>query len=210
VVIPAFVLFFQMLYPFRAVNDDRSPMAAAAGGCIVLRHDALDRAGGLAAIKGALIDDCALARAVKRSGGHLWLGLADDSRSLRAAQGLESLWRMVRRTAFTQLHYSYVLLAGTAAALLLMFVVPPALVVLGLLHGPGFGFGLGVLAWLLMAYAYGPTVRDYGLAPGWAFALPLSGALYCAMTVDSGIAHGRGQGGAWKGRNYDSAATPPT
>jgi len=207
-IIPAFVFFFQMLYPFRAVNDDRSPIAAAAGGCVLLRREALERAGGIAAVKNALIDDCALAKAVKTSGGKLWLGLADDSRSLRTAAGLEALWHMVRRTAFTQLHYSYLLLAGTTLGMALVFIVP-ALSVIGVpWHGDSLALVLGGTAWLLMVLAYAPTLRDYNLAVPLGFALPLTAGLYAAMTVDSALAHRRGQGGTWKGRNYDPLATP--
>lgn len=207
-VIPAFVFFFQMLYPFRAVNDDRSKVAAAAGGCVLLRRGALDRAGGIAAIKGELIDDCSLAKAVKTSGGRLWLGLADDSRSLRAASGLDSLWHMVRRTAFTQLHYSYVLLAGTTLGLLLVFVVPAVIPLTLPWHGLVLAGVLAALAWAIMALCYTPTLKDYGL-PAWqGVFLPLTASLYCAMTIDSALAHQRGRGGAWKGRHYDSSATP--
>jgi hopene-associated glycosyltransferase HpnB len=208
-VIPAFVFFFQMLYPFRAVNDDRSPKAAAAGGCVLLRRAALEHAGGLDVIKGALIDDCALAKAVKSSGGRLWLGLADSSHSLRAASGLDSLWTMVRRTAFTQLRFSYVLLAMTVLGLALVFIAPALIFLTGPWHGHTTAALLAGLAWLLMTLAYKPTVRDYGLPTVYAAALPVTAALYGAMTVDSALAHRKGLGGAWKGRHYDPLATPP-
>lgn len=207
--VPAFVFFFQMLYPFRAVNDDRARAAAAAGGCVLLRRDALARAGGLAAIRGAVIDDCTLARAVKDSGGALWLGLADDSRSLRAADSLAPLWRMVERTAFTQLHYSFLLLAGTVAGLALVFLAPPAAVLHGLAAGRAAEVLAGGAGWLLMVRAYGPTLAAYGQSIGRGFALPVAAALYALMTVSSALAHWRGRGGAWKGRHYDASARSP-
>jgi len=208
-VIPAFVYFFQMLYPFRAVNDDRASMAAAAGGCVLLRREALERAGGIAAIRGALIDDCALAKAVKTTGGRLWLGLADGSHSLRTAAGLDDLWKMVKRTAFTQLHYSYVLLAGTTVGMALIFLAPPVLALTCYWQDEPLAALAAGLAWVLMAMSYGPTLAAYGLPSWMGFTLPATAALYAAMTVDSGLAYRRGQGGAWKGRHYDSLATPP-
>jgi hopene-associated glycosyltransferase HpnB len=201
--IPAFVFFFQMLYPFRAVNDSRASVAGAAGGCILLRRTALERAGGLAAIRDALIDDCALAGAVKRAGGRLWLGLTTTSRSLRAADGLTPLWRMVQRTAFTQLRYSYLLLTGTLAGLALLFLVPP----LAVLAGSPAAWP-GAAAWVLMAAAYAPTLRLYGLHPVQGLALPLVGGLYGAMTASSALAHAGGRGGGWKGRHYAASAGP--
>ncbi len=203
--VPAFVYFFQMLYPFRAVNDDRSAIAGAAGGCVLLRRVALERAGGLAAIRGAVIDDCALAQAIKRSGGRLWLGLADTSRSLRDAATLGPLWRMVARTAFTQLRHSWLLLAGAVAGLTLLFFVP-VLAALSLAHGamPVMLFGLG--AWALMAISYAPTLRTYGVPIAAGIALPVAAGLYTAMTVASAVAHLQGRGAAWKGRHYDPSA----
>ena len=178
--IPAFVYFFQMLYPFRAVNDDRSTTAGAAGGCVLLRRVALERAGGIAAIRGAVIDDCALARAIKRSGGRLWLGLADASRSLRAASNLNPLWRMVVRTAFAQLRHSWALLAATVAGLALLFLVP-VLAALGVGQGGTTRVLFGLGAWALMAISYMPTLRAYGLPIAAGFALPAAAALYVKL-----------------------------
>jgi hypothetical protein len=192
------------------VNDERSKIAAAAGGCVVLRRSALERAGGIAAIKGALIDDCALANAVQTAGGRLWLGLADDSRSLRAAAGLGALWQMVRRTAFTQLRHSYLILAGTAVGMVLVFITPAIVVLTAPWHGSVLAAALAAAAWLIMILTYLPTLRDYGLPPAFGLALPVTAALYSAMTIDSALAHRRGRGGAWKGRHYDSSATPQT
>lgn len=205
--IPAFVFFFQMLYPFPAANDDRTKSAAAAGGCVLLRRATLARACGLAAIRGEIIDDCALARAVKGAGGKIWIGLADDSRSLRAAEGLAPLWSMVRRTAFTQLGHSALRLAGTVLGLAVIFVAPPALAFAALWMGPGPATIAGMAAWAGMAVSYGPTLRDYGRSPWQGLLLPFSAALYAAMTVDSGVAHWRQRGGLWKGRYYGPSAS---
>lgn len=206
--IPAFVFFFQMLYPFRAANDDRSAMAAAAGGCVLLRRAALERAGGIAAIRGAVIDDCTLARAVKRSGGKIWLGLADASYSLREAPDLETLWSMVRRTAFTQLRYSAVILAGTLLALAVIFLWPPIVVFTYPWHGSGWLALGGLAAWLGMTAIYAPTLRDFGRSPWRGLLLPVAAALYAAMTFDSGVAHWRHRGAQWKGRYYGPSAAP--
>ena len=206
--IPAFIFFFQMLYPFPAVNDPRAPAAAAAGGCVLLRRDRLHKAGGLEAIKGEIIDDCALGRIVKRSGGRPWLALADDSHSLRAADDLAPLWGMVKRTAFTQLGYSYLLLGLVVAALGLIFL-GPALVVLTLMwHGQILATLAGLIALGLMLWIYTPTLRDYGRSPWEGLLLPVAAALYAAMTVDSALAHGQNQGGQWKGRNYGPSSGP--
>ncbi len=206
--IPAFVYFFQMLYPFRAANDDSSRIAAAAGGCILLRRESLDAAGGLAPIRGEIIDDCALARIVKQTGGRLWIGLSDGSASLREATGLAPLWAMVQRTAFTQLKYSELLLAGTLLGLAIIFLFPVFTVVTWPWHGRTAVGLAGLIAYVLMTASYIPTVRDYGLAAWRALLLPLAAALYCAMTVSSALAHWRRRGGAWKGRTYSADHTP--
>lgn len=201
--IPAFVFFFQKLYPFRWANSPDQRLAAAAGGCILLRHEALTRAGGLQAIRGALIDDCALAKVVKGSGGRIWLGLTRSVLSLRPYDHLSEIWNMVARTAFTQLGYSPLLLVGTVLGMAFLYLLP----VLSLLSSQW----LGSLSWLLMALAYLPTVRLYRGSPLWALTLPLAGALYTAMTIDSALQHWRGRGGAWKGRTYPvSTASGPT
>jgi hopene-associated glycosyltransferase HpnB len=157
--IPAFVFFFQKLYPFPRANAERSPTAAAAGGCVLIRRDALERIGGIAAIRGALIDDCSLARAVKRSGGRLWLGLAEDTRSLRVYHDLAPIWMMVTRSAFTQLRYSTLLLAGTVLGMALTYLVPPLVVLTAPLHGDPIAAIFSAIAWALMALAYLPTVK---------------------------------------------------
>ena len=201
-IVPAFVYFFQMLYPFPAVNDPTHKTAGAAGGCILIRHSALARIGGLAAIKNNLIDDCALAAAVQKAGGRLWLGLTQTSQSLRAADGLSDLWRMVTRTAFTQLRFSLILLSGTLAGLAIMFIIPPALTIMGAVNHTPFVALLGVAAWGLMAITYGPTLRLYGQNPLKALLLPFSGMLYGLMTLHSALNHWSGRSSHWKDRTY--------
>jgi hopene-associated glycosyltransferase HpnB len=198
--VPAFVYFFALLFPFRWSNRTGSRTAAAAGGCDLVRRVALERAGGLDAIHGAVIDDVALARAIKRSGGCTFLGLADRVDSIRPYPDLGSLWRMVSRSAYAQLRYSLPLLAGTVLGLALMFLVPVAATVAGAITRDGWLLGLGAAAWLLMAALYVPMQRYYGLARPLALLLPYTATLYLAMTVDSAIQHYRGRGGAWKGR----------
>ncbi len=200
--VPAFIFFFQMLYPFAAVNDDDAGTAAAAGGCVLLRSDALVKAGGLHAIRGRVIDDCALAQAVKRCGGRLWLGLADTSRSLRRADSLAPFWMTVRRTAFTQLRHSITALALTVAGLAGVFLAPPVIALTAPWHGDTSAALAGLLAWGGMAWAFRPTLRDYGISPWGGFLLPVVALLYGAMTLDSGLAHRQSRGDQWKGRNY--------
>ncbi len=199
--IPAFVFFFQKLYPFPRVNDDASRTAAAAGGCVLVRRAALVRIGGLAAIRNELIDDCALAREVKRVGS-IWLGLADGSRSIRPYHGLSDIWSMVARTAFHQLGYSAVMLAGTVVGMLALYATPPLTVVLWPLHGVDVALALGVLAWLAMARCYLPTSGLYGRAWWEAALLPLAAMFFAAMTVDSAWRHWLGRGGMWKARRF--------
>lgn len=193
--IPAFVFFFAMLYPFAWSNDPRRRTAAAAGGCVLLRQSAYERIGGFAAIRDALIDDCALARAVKRSGGAIWLGLTQATRSLRPYPHIADVWRMVVRTAYDQLHHSPAVLAGTVIGLALTYLAPPILVVFG-----GAAGWLGGLTWAAMSLAYAPMVRFYGLSPIWAPLLPAIALVYLAATIDSARRYWLGRGGEWKGR----------
>lgn len=204
--IPAFIYFFQMLYPFPAVNDPRAKTAAAAGGCVLLRRESLKKSGGLEAVSGQLIDDCAIAAAIKAGGGRLWLGLSDGSKSLRIAESLGPLWAMVRRTAYTQLQYSPALLIFTVAAMSLIFMAPPALALTYPVHHDTLAALVGLTAWAAMAISFGPTLKDYGRNPWESLLLPLLAALYAAMTVDSALAHGRRKGGQWKGRHYGPSA----
>jgi hopene-associated glycosyltransferase HpnB len=192
--VPAFIYFFAQLYPFRAVNHHGRAQAGAAGGSILIKRSALERIGGIAAYKDALIDDCTLARLVKYNGGPLWLGFHKGTRSLRHADSLEPLWRMVRRTAFNQLRHSYMLLACTVVGLALTFVAPP---LLGLA-----GYWPALLAWALMGLSFMPTLRRYDLLLWRALLLPLIASLYLAMTLDSARVHILGRGGGWKGRTY--------
>ncbi len=204
--IPAFVFFFRMLYPFAWVNDDARATAGAAGGCVLLDAKRLEHIGGIACIKGELIDDCSLATAVKRDGGTLWLGLTSRSRSVRPYRGLQPIWSMVARTAYTQLDYSPLLLAGTFAGMVLLYVIPPAAVLDGIARRRSVLAIPGTIALAAMTLAFLPTVRLYR-QPRWlALTLPLAGLLYTAMTVDSAIRHARGAGGTWKGRHFDASA----
>ncbi|GAC1523944.1 MAG: glycosyltransferase [Vulcanimicrobiaceae bacterium] len=198
--VPAFVFFFQKLYPFAWSNAPARATAAAAGGCILLSHAALECIGGLAAIAPQLIDDCSLAAAVKKRGGRTWLGLTDRTTSIRPYASLETLWRMVKRTAFTQLGYSYPLVALSVGGLTMLYLVPPVATALGVARGDDRLTFAGALAWGAMAFAYAPTMRLYRRPPHEALRLPAAAALYMAMTVDSAVAHARGRGGAWKGR----------
>ncbi|MGR3716597.1 MAG: glycosyltransferase, partial [Thermohalobaculum sp.] len=203
--IPAFAFFFQKLYPYRWINDPARDTAGAAGGCILVRREALAEIGGLAAIRDALIDDCALAARVKHGPPRraIWLGLASgEAVSLRDNRTLGSIWTMVARNAFTQIRRSPLLLAGSMLALVVTYLAGP-LAVLGLpLHGDNLTATLGAVAWMLSGLAYLPTIRLYRLAPWRALGLPLAALLYGAMTLSSAVAHWRGRGGAWKGRTY--------
>ena len=217
VVVPAFVYFFAQLYPFRRVNVPGSRTAAAAGGCMLVRRGALDKAGGLAPIRGALIDDVALGRLIKGQRGRTWLGLSRQVVSVRPYPGLASLWQMVARSAYTQLRYSPAVLAGTLTGLLFLYALPPAGAIAGLVAllagsgGAGAGgagatgaaaltFGAGLAGWALMSLSYLPMLRLYRLSPLRAPGLPLIALLYAAMTVDSARRHYAGRGAEWRGR----------
>ena len=193
--IPAFVFFFQMLYPFAWVNRKHGSVAAAAGGCMLVRADALEAAGGIEAIRACLIDDCALGRAMKRQ-GPIWLGLTGSVHSLRPYPGFGDIRRMVARSAYDQLDYSPLLLAGTVIGMTLTYLMPPVLAV----WGTGLAQAAGASAWALMTAAFHPIVRFYRLPAPWAAALPAIGGLYMLFTLDSALQHWRGRGGLWKGR----------
>jgi hopene-associated glycosyltransferase HpnB len=193
--IPAFVFFFQMLYPFRWVNRGDRATAAAAGGCMLVRADALRAAGGIAAIRSALIDDCALARLLKAR-GPIWLGLTERAHSSRPYPAIQDIRRMVARSAYAQLRYSPLLLAGTTVGMGLTYLAPPLLV----LFADGPAQWLGLLAWGLMAVAFQPTLQLYRRSPLWGLALPAIALCYMLFTLDSGLQHARGKGGLWKGR----------
>ena len=201
--VPPFLFFFNLLYPMRLVNGP-GRTAAAAGGCILLRRNALAAIGGFAAIRGEIIDDVNLAKAVKAPGRRIRLCTSrGDVTSTREYRTVRALWRTVRRTAYDELRYSPLLLLGTVAGLALLFVVPPASILLATAWpqaaGPwraGLGLG-GALAWAAMALVFLPTVRFFGLSPPWALTLPLAGALYAGMTIDSAARHLLGRGGRW-------------
>ncbi|MEB3229233.1 MAG: glycosyltransferase [Synechocystis sp.] len=200
--IPAFIFFFQKLYPFPWVNNPARKIAAAAGGCILIRRQALTAIGGIAALKEALIDDCTLAQKVKALNVPIWLGLSRDNWSLRPYDRLETIWDMVARTAYTQLNYNPLLLVGTLVGMGVVYFIAPLAVLLGLVLGNPYLLGMGALTWGLMAIAYGPTLNLYGRSPLWGLALPVIALLYNLMTLDSAWRHWRGQGGGWKGRVY--------
>jgi hopene-associated glycosyltransferase HpnB len=193
--VPAFVFFFQMLYPFGLVNRRGRGTAAAAGGCMLVRSDTLLAAGGIEAIRDALIDDCALARLLKAK-GPIWLGLTERVASIRSYRNWSDVRSMITRSAYAQLGYSPLWLAGTVAAMVFAFVLPPVAAVFGV----GAARAAGIGAWAVMALLFGPTLRLYRLSPLWGLALPAIGAAYMLFTVDSAVQSIRGKGGLWKGR----------
>lgn len=195
--VPAFVYFFQLLYPFVWVNDPLRATAAAAGGTILIRRRALRRIGGIGAVRGALIDDVALARAVKR-GGRIWLGHSALARSERRYADVAAIWRMIARTAYVQLGFSPILLAATVLGMGLVWVVPPVAAILG--HG--LGRACGGLGWAAMAWSYAPSLRRCGLSRWRALTLPAIAVFYLAATIGSAVNHYAGRGVAWKGRAY--------
>jgi hopene-associated glycosyltransferase HpnB len=197
--IPAFVFFFLKLYPPAWIASSRSRVAGAAGGCMLIRPAALARAGGLAAIRSRIIDDCALARAVKSSGGRVWLGLARETRSLRVYGSFAEIGSMISRTAFNQLRHSYLLLAATLLGLLVTYLAPPLLL---LTRDPA-PMALGAAAWLLMTLCYLPMVRFYRVSSAYALLLPAVAFFYAAATVHSAVQYAAGRGGKWKGRAQD-------
>lgn len=197
--VPAFVFFFFKLYPPAWISSRRHKTAGAAGGSILVRPQALEAAGGIQAIRSEIIDDCALARAVKRKGGSLWLGLTDSTVSLRSYGTFAEVGKMISRTAFNQLNHSAFLLMLAVFGLTVMYLLPPLL----LLAGRPLPIALGATAWLLMAIAYLPMVRFYRLNPLWALSLPLTATFYMAATLHSAIRFWMGRGGEWKGRAQD-------
>jgi hopene-associated glycosyltransferase HpnB len=204
--IPAFVFFFLKLYPPAWIASPRSAVAGAAGGCMLIRPAALVRAGGLAAIRGCIIDDCALARAVKSSGGRIRLDLARQTRSLRVYGSFAEIGAMISRTAFNQLRHSYPILIATLFGLIVTYLAPPLL----LLTRDRLTMSLGAAAWLLMTVCYLPMVRFYRVSVSYALALPAVALFYAAATVHSAVQYAAGRGGKWKGRAQDvhSAGQP--
>ena len=197
--VPAFVFFFFLLYPPAWIRNPRRSIAGAAGGCMLVRQAALSKIGGIAAIRGSLIDDCALARAIKRGGGRIWLGLNPATISIRRYRTFGEIGRMISRTAFTQLRHSTPLLVATIVGLTVTFLLPPFVAVLA----PQPAAGMAATAWLLMAVSYFPALRFY--KRGWFAAplLPLAALFYLGATIHSAISYWLGSGGSWKGRIQD-------
>lgn len=211
--IPPFIFFFQLLYPFRLVRSPRSPVAAAAGGCVLVRPEALAAAGGLEAIRDAVIDDVSLARKIKEARGRLWLGFDDGIVSVRPYRGLEALWSMVARSAFVQLRCRYDLLAAALVLLTLFVIAPPWLslvALVGTLVDPGDAWLRALLwagaAWVLETLALWPAVRQQRVPAHYAWTLPLASIFYGLMTSSSAWHHWRGRGAEWKGRHYGGVA----
>ena len=204
--IPPFVFFFFLLFPPDWIRDPKRSTAGAAGGCMLIRPAALERAGGIASIRSEIIDDCALARTVKRSGGRVWLGLTRRARSDRAYGGFAEIERVVARTAFNQLHHSGLLLIGAILGLIVTYFIPWLLVFSG--NKPL--VALGLVSWLLMAVAYLPMVRFYELNQLWSLTLPLAACFYMAATIHSGFKYWAGHGGEWKGRTQDTVSSDLT
>ena len=202
--IPPFVYFFKKLYPFEWISNPSKKTAGAAGGCVLIRKTALENAGGIESIRNALIDDCTLADRIKKfgrpGGGKVWLGLTARSKSIRPYSGLSGIWRMVARTAYTQLDHSLLKLLGTVLGMFVVYMVPPLAVASWPLHQSDIGLYLGGTAWLLMSYTFWPTLRLYSMPIWLAPSLPIAAAFYTLMTIDSAFAHWRGKGGEWKGR----------
>jgi hopene-associated glycosyltransferase HpnB len=200
---PAFVYYFKLLYPFRLSNTPRSRVAAAAGGFVLIRTQMLERIGGFASLRDALIDDCALARRVKTVGGATWLGLSLDVRSQRANAGIGEIWRMVARTAFTQLRYSGVWLGVCTLTMVIAFWGP----IMGLQNPSSATVMLAAAGLIIMMLTYLPTLKFYGRSPVWALAMPLIGTLYLAMVWSSACGYWRGRGACWKDRVYRGQPT---
>ena len=199
--IPAFVFFFQKLFPFSIVNKPDSRLAAAAGGCMLIRRTALDKIGGVVSLKSAIIDDCALARALKNS-GPIWLGLSEETESIRAYNQLGTIWQMVTRSAFEQLNNSFIMLCVTVIGMILIYLAPPAMMQLSLLWESTIPMLMAGAAWALMAFLSTPTFKLYGLSPVYGLLLPIAGLLYLLMTIDSARRYWLKKRGYWKGRTY--------
>jgi hopene-associated glycosyltransferase HpnB len=193
--IPAYIFFFQKLYPFAWARDPKHKLGAAAGGCMLVRLKALKQIGGIAAIRGALIDDCALGKANKQT-GPIWLGLAGDVTSLRGYPKWADIWNLIARSAFTQLHHSTLLLVGSVLGMVFTYLLPPLIT---FSSDPGIR-PLGIMAWAMMAFAYLPTLANYRQAALWAPFLPLVALFYTLATIASALRYWRGKGGQWKGR----------
>jgi hopene-associated glycosyltransferase HpnB len=206
--IPPFLYFFLMLYPPRWIANPKARTAGAAGGCILLRREALERIGGFAAIRGEVIDDCALARAVKKSGGKIWMGLTRKSVSARGYGSFAEIRNMIARTAFTQLHYSFFLLVVALAGLFVTFLLPW----FSFLAGEDPAWFLASTSICLMTVTFGVTVRFYSMPWPWALSLPIAAVYYGYSSCVSAVRYWLGRGGQWKGRDQarQGARNPQT
>lgn len=202
--LPPFIYFFKLIYPFALSNNPRSSVAAAAGGCILVEKTRLDGIGGFATLHDAIIDDCTLARLIKRSGGRTWLGLSQSVMAIRPYETLTNIWAMVARTAYTQLHYSNLLLAVCTLLLGLSFIVPVAAV----LFGDTPSAVVGAIGLFAMGLTYLPTVQYYDLPSAWVMTLPLAACLFLAMTWTSAFRYWTGERSRWKNRSYERSASP--
>lgn len=198
--IPAFIYFFQKLYPFAAVASDKSKIAAAAGGCILIRQETLEKIGGIVSIRNQLIDDCSLAKKVKNSGGKLWLGLTNTSIAARPYENLNQLWRMVTRSAYKQLDNSFILLILTCVGMVATYLLPWIFIILSLVIFNWLYLFLSFLTIILMIKTYLPTLNLYQLPKIWSLFLPIAAFFYLMMTIHSAYLHKVGKGGNWKGR----------
>lgn len=196
--LPPFIYYFKIIYPFRLVNREGSKMAAAAGGCVLMKTDKLRDIGGFSALSGAIIDDCTLAKKVKDKGGRIWLGLSRDVKAVRPYGSLKNIWNMVARTAFTQLHYSVAWLLLCTLLMVIGYLAP----VVALLAGDTHTQLLGALALVLISWSFLPTIRFYNLPLGWVITLPLAAGLFLAMTWTSAYRYFRGERSRWKNRSY--------
>ena len=196
--LPPFIYYFKIIYPFNLVNREHSKMAAAAGGCVLMKTEKLREIGGFTALSSAIIDDCTLARKVKDSGGRIWLGLSRDVNAIRPYNSLQNIWNMVARTAFTQLYYSVGWLVVCTALMVLGYFAP----LVALLAGDFYAQLFGALALALICLSFLPTIRFYNLPIAWVLTLPLAGALFLAMTWTSAYRYFRGERSRWKNRSY--------
>jgi hopene-associated glycosyltransferase HpnB len=201
--IPAFVFFFQMLYPFAWVANPKRRVAGAAGGTMLVSRAAIDRIHGVTRIRHHLIDDCALAKEIKSTGGRIWLGHAEEAISTRVYSRWRDVWNMIARTAYEQLRYSPLILLGCFAGMALVFCSPPLLSV----FAHGLARLMGILSWLIMALAFQPTLHRYHRSPLWGIALPGISLFYLGATVASALRHFVGRGGEWKSRIYPERPT---
>ncbi len=196
--LPAFIFFFKLIYPFALSNDPNSKIAGAAGGCILIKASKLDDIGGFTALHDAIIDDCTLAKLIKKAGGRTWIGLSHDVEAIRPYGTLSNIWNMVARTAFTQLKYSLPLLLLCSALLVITFLTPLA----GILSDNSYVRLLSAISLIVMCLAYLPTIRHYRCSAFWVFSLPFASSLFLAMTWTSAIRYWRGERTRWKNRTY--------